>query len=146
MSYFDSAYIAKFYLEEPDSGAVCRLAESLGRVHCVAIGRVEVASAFHRKLQEGALTGPSFRAVMAQFSWDSAHGLWTWIPVTSRLIEAATRAMEGLSRSVALRSADALHLACAQQQGLRDVYTGDRHMTAAAPYFRVTAIAVQITR
>ena len=143
MGYFDSAYIAKFYLEEPDSDAVCRLAESLGRVHCIAIGRVEVASAFHRKRREGALAEPSFHAVMAQFAWDCAHGVWTWLPVTTRLIEAATMAMGGLPKSISLRSADALHLACAREHGLRDVYTNDRHMTAAAPHFHVSAIAVR---
>ena len=142
MSYFDSAYIAKFYLEEPESDAVCRLAESLGRVHCVAIGRVEVASAFHRKLREGGLGDASFRAVTAQFTSDCAHGVWAWIPVTSRLIELATRAMGGLPKSISLRSADALHLACAREHGLRDVYTSDRHMSAAAPHFHVRAIAV----
>ena len=142
MSYFDSAYIAKFYLEEPDSDAVCRLAESLGRVHCVAIGRVEVASAFHRKLREGALGDTSFRAVTAQFARDCAHSVWTWIPVTSHLIEVTTRAIEGLPKAIFLRSADALHLACAREHGLRDVYTNDRHMIAAAPHFRVSAIAV----
>ena len=41
MSYFDSAYIAKFYVDEPDSDAVRQLAESLGHVHCCALGLPE---------------------------------------------------------------------------------------------------------
>ena len=48
-----------------------------------------------------------------------------------------------LPKSISLRSADALHLACAREHGLRDVYTNDRHMTAAAPHFHVSAIAVR---
>ena len=36
MSYFDSAYIVKFYLNEPESDAVRRMAESLGHVLGVA--------------------------------------------------------------------------------------------------------------
>ena len=55
MSYFDSAYIAKFYLNEPESDAVRRLAESLGHVHCSALGSVEVEGVFHRKWREGAI-------------------------------------------------------------------------------------------
>ena len=41
MSYFDSSYIAKFYLDEPESDAVRRLAESLGQVrfHMAAAAR-----------------------------------------------------------------------------------------------------------
>jgi len=34
-----------------------------------------------------------------------------------------------------LRTADAVHLATAQQIGESDVWTNDRHMLAAAPYF-----------
>ena len=49
MSYFDSAYIAKFYVDEPESDAVRHLAETLARVHCCALGRIEVAGVFHRK-------------------------------------------------------------------------------------------------
>jgi hypothetical protein len=53
--YFDSAYIAKLYLAEPDSGAVRELAANLKAIACCAHGRVEVAYVFHRKLREGAI-------------------------------------------------------------------------------------------
>jgi len=50
--------------------------------------------------------------------------------------------MEGLPNAISVRSADALHLACAREHGLRDVDTSDRHLMAAAPHFHVRAIAV----
>ena len=53
MVYFDSAYIARFYLSEPESGRGRALAERQGNVCCSAIGRVETAQVFHRKLREG---------------------------------------------------------------------------------------------
>jgi uncharacterized protein len=137
LSYFDSAYIAKFYVDEPDSDAIRRLAESLGRVHCSAIGRIEVAAVFHRKLREGAFSSRAHGEVMSQFADDCAHGLWTWLPVTAGLVETTAAAFAGVPRAVCLRATDALHLASAREHGIEDVYTSDRHMSRAAPHFGV---------
>jgi len=142
VSYFDSAYIAKFYVDEPDSDAVRHLAETLGRVHCSALGRLEVAGVFHRKWREGAFTEREFGEVSAQFVDDCAAGLWTWFSVTDGLIGNATESVRTLSKRITIRSADALHLACARENGLRRVYTNDRHMLLAAPAFGVDAMAI----
>ena len=37
---------------------------------------------------------------------------------------------------------DALHLACAEEQGFQEVYTNDRHMLKAARYFHLTGVNV----
>ena len=137
MSYFDSSYIAKFYLDEPESEAVRGLAESLGQVRCAVIGQVEVAAVFHRKLREGAFDAATFREVMAQFTDDCGQELWTWLPLTTALAAKTVAAFTRLPRPVFLRSADALHLSCAHEHGLPEIYTNDRHMTAAARYFRL---------
>ena len=142
MSYFDSSYVAKFYLDEPESDAVRGLAESLGRVHCLVIGQAEVAAVFHRKFREGAFDAGAFREVMAQFDDDCGQGLWSWLPLTGALAARTAGAFSRLPRPVFLRAADALHLTAAQEHGLRDVYTNDRHMSAAARYFRLKARAV----
>jgi uncharacterized protein len=142
VSYFDSAYVAKFYLDEPESEAVRRVAESLGQVHCVVIGQIEVAAAFHRKFREGALDAGAFREVMAQFDDDCGQGLWTWLPLTTGLAAKAAAAFARLPRPVFLRAADALHLICAQEHGLREIYTSDRHMSSAARHFRLKALTV----
>jgi hypothetical protein len=137
VSYFDSSYIAKFYLDEPESEAVRHLAESLGQVHCAVIGHVEVAAVFHRKFREGAFDAGAFREVMAQFADDCGHGLWTWLPITTAVAAKTAAAFARLPRPVFLRAADALHLLCAQEHGLLEVYTNDRHMSAAARHFRL---------
>ena len=142
MSYFDSAYIAKFYLNEPESDAVRRLAESLGHVHCSALGRVEVAGVFHRKWREGAFTEGEFREVSAQFADDCVAGLWTWLSVTDSLIVNTAESVGALSKRITIRAADALHLVCAREHGLRRVYTNDRHMLLAAQAFGVDAMAI----
>jgi uncharacterized protein len=142
VSYFDSAYIAKFYLDESESEGVRRLAESLGQVRCAQIGHVEVAAVFHRKFREGAFDAGAFREVIAQFDDDCGQGLWTWLPLTSALVQRAAVAFTHLPRPVFLRAADALHLTCAQEHGLREIYTNDRHMSSAARHFRLKAMAV----
>ena len=143
MGYLDSGYIAKFYVDEPYSPWVRRLAESLGEVHCAALGRAEVASALHRKLREGTFSDATFRQVIAQFEDDCSQELWTWIPVTAAVLAATVGAIRRAPRSVFLRAADAIHLACAHESGFTEVYTGDRHMTLAAPHFRVTAVTIR---
>jgi len=137
VSYFDSSYIAKFYLDEPESEAVRRLAESLGQVRCAVIGRIEVAAVFHRKLREGAIDARAFREVIGQFDDDCGQGLWTWLPLTSELAARTAAAFARLPRPVFLRAADAVHLICAQEHGLAEIYTNDRHMSAAARHFRL---------
>lgn len=143
MSYFDSAYIAKFYVNEPESDAVRQLAESLGHVHCCALGRVEVTNVFHRKWREGAFTEGEFREVCAQFADDCVAGLWTWLSVTDSLIANTAESIRSLSKRITIRSADTLHLVCAREHGLRRVYTNDRHMLLAAPAFGVEAMAAK---
>jgi len=83
VSYLDSGYIVKFYVDEPDSPRVRQLAESSGEVHCAALGRAEVAAALHRKLREGVFSEAAFREVIAQFEDDCSSDLWTWIPLTA---------------------------------------------------------------
>lgn len=142
MSYFDSAYIAKFYVDEPESDAVRRFAEETVRVHCCALGRIEVTAVFHRKRREGALSKREFDEVSAQFVDDCAAGLWIWLSVTDPLVANVAESLRTLDKGIAIRSADALHLVCAREHGLRRVYTSDRHMLRAAPAFGVEAMGV----
>ena len=132
MSYFDSAYIAKFYLDEPESDAVRSLATELGRVYCSLLGRLEVASVFHRKRREGAFSDTAYREVTHQFDDDCAVGLWTWLPITAAIIESATVALNRLPKATFLRSADLLHIVTAIEHGLKDIYSNDRHLQIAA--------------
>ncbi len=68
--------------------------------------------------------------------------LWTWLPLTIALAAKSAAAFVRLPRPVFLRAADALHLTCAQEHGLRAIYTNDRHMTAAARHFRLKPMTV----
>lgn len=142
MSYFDSAFIAKFYLDEPESEAVRALAERLGRVCCNVLGRLEVASVFHRKWREVAFGDAAYKELSAQFDDDCAAGVWTWLPISPALIEVASNAMQGLPKTTLLRSADALHIVSAREHGLKEIYSNDRQLLAAAKHLNVKAMGV----
>lgn len=137
MIYFDSAYIAKFYLTEPDSSRVRSLAESEGWVCCSTIGRVEVAQVFHRKLREGKVSKAEALALFEQFDADCAIGLWTWLPLTEEFVVEAVAAFRRLAPKLVLRTADAIHLISAMQHGLKNVYTNDQRMLAAMSEFKL---------
>lgn len=137
MSYFDSAFIAKFYLDEPESDQVRSLAAELGRVHCSLLGRLEVASVFHRKRREGAFSDAAYREINAQFDEDCAAGLWTWLPITAAIIESAAATLTGLPKATFLRSADLLHIVTAIEHGLKDIYSNDPHLLMAAKQLKL---------
>lgn len=138
MIYFDSAYIAKFYLAEADSPRVKSLAEGEGRVSCSIIGQAEVAQVFHRKFREGHINRSDTRALFAQLEADRTIGLWTWLPLTEDLIAETIAAFRRLPHTTSLRTADAIHLVTAKQHGIRAVYTNDQRMLGAARLFKLS--------
>ena len=140
MIYFDSCYLAKLYLMESDSPRVRARAEASDGLACCATGRGEVVATFHRHFRERRLTQREFRLLAAQVEADLEGGLWSALPVTSSLVEAQARRMATLPASVFLRAADALHLACAAEAELREVYSSDRHLVAAASHFGLRAV------
>lgn len=142
MIYFDAAYIAKFYLDEPDSDAVRSLAEADGEVACCVHGRIEVLIAFHRKLREGAFTPKIFATVADQFEADCEAAIWSWLPISAKLVTRLSERIRHLDRSVFVRSADALHLASASEQGFHQIYSNDRHLLAAAIHFGLRGASV----
>ncbi|MCC5805447.1 MAG: type II toxin-antitoxin system VapC family toxin [Opitutales bacterium] len=137
--YFDSAYIAKLYLSESGSEAVRELAANLKAIACCAHGRVEVAYVFHRKLREGAIDREGLQARMDQLRLDTLRGFLRWLPMDNAIFEAAADRVRDLKADVWLRAADALHLACARENGFETIFSNDRHLLAAASHFGVKA-------
>jgi predicted nucleic acid-binding protein len=141
--YFDTAYLAKCYWNEPDGKLVRTLARKCSGLYSSAICIAEMACLAHRKVREGPATETD--AVMRRdlFLEDLKTGAITSIPVTERLllrVEATTRA---LSTSCYVRTFDALHLVTAADHGFTEVWTNDRHMLAAAPHFGLSGRSVQ---
>jgi predicted nucleic acid-binding protein len=136
--YFDTAYIAKCYLNERGSAEVRGLAGGAERVACCALGRLELAATIHRNLREGAISASQSRLILRQFDLDEADRIWTWLPVTPELLAAAAAKYRALRPSIYLRAADALHLVCAMEHGFNEFWSSDRHLLAAAPAFDLT--------
>jgi predicted nucleic acid-binding protein len=140
--YFDSAYVAKFYLDEPESDAVRARAVLEREVCCCVLGQAEVVSVFHRKWREKSRTKAEFRILMDQFEADCSAGLWTWLSMSSAVIKAATSTYGRIPESVFLRSADAIHLACAAEAGFKELYSNDRHLLSAASHFGLSGVVI----
>jgi hypothetical protein len=142
MIYLDTSYLVKLYADEPGADAVIAWVEGKGDFVCAAHGRLELFAAFKRHQREGALTGLGLRAIVQQVETDEASGLIQWLPVSTELIATACKQTLQLPPSVFLRAGDALHLACAADAGLKEIYSHDRHLLAAATLFKLKGVDV----
>lgn len=142
MPYFDTAYIAKCYLNEPNAARVRQLAYSSSGLASCELARVEFHAVVQRHLREGNLTADEAREVIEDFLLDEADGVWAWLPVTSNLLELTCRQIQKLPPNVFLRTVDAIHLTCAGVNGFQTIYSNDRHLLAAASYFNLSAINI----
>lgn len=133
--YFDTAYLGKCYWNEADGKAVRTLARQAEGLFSSAICIAEMACLAHRKVREGPATYEDAAVRRDLFLEDVHAGVITALPVTERLllrVEAVTRA---LPSSCYVRTFDALHLVTAADAEFTEIWTNDRHMLAAAPWF-----------
>ncbi len=137
MLYFDSNYILKCYLPEPDAHLVRALAARPVAKCCSMWGRVEVVAALHRKLREGSLTRSSQKLLWTRFEVDEAAGVWTWLPFDQAVQKAVAQTCLKLDAPVFIRAGDALHLVTAALHGFPEIYSHDKHLLKAAPEFGV---------
>jgi len=140
--YFDAAYIAKCYLNEPGAERVRDLARTADGLASCEWGRLEFACLVHRHLREGHLTTREAREVLGDFAEDEVAGVWHWLPLTSVLMQRAFLRVRELPRGTFLRAGDVVHLAAASEHGHRDIYSNDRHLLASAGHFGLTGVDV----
>ena len=133
--YFDTAYVAKCYLNEPDSAGVRAFARGVTGLTSSAWCRAELACVFQRHVREGRLRRSDARAIHQVFLDDVVDGAWTLLPVSAETLERVEEHVRRLRKNVFLRAGDAVHLATAVAAGFREVWTNDRHMLAAARSF-----------
>ena len=142
MIYFDAAYVAKCYLNEPGADRVRDVARHADGLASCELARIEFASILKRHVRERHITRREMSAVLREFEEDEGNGVWHWYAITSALVERARRTVLLLPSAMFIRSGDALHLTCAEEHGFREVYTNDRHMLAAARHFRLKGVDV----
>lgn len=144
--YFDTAYIAKFYLNEPDSAAVRAIIKKAPTLRCSAWALVELQCVFHRNMREGHITEAHANELATVFSEHVTMGLWRLIPVTEALLRRTGALVAAAPATVFLRSGDALHLVSALEAGEHEVWSNDRHLLAAAPHFGLAGRTVPLER
>lgn len=132
MIFCDTSAVAKLYVPEKESPAMRALLEAEDQVLVSELVRVELMGVFHRQLREKKWTREQFMTAVRQFTNDDLGGFWTWLSLDSTIVEAAAKIYTALPDAVFLRSADCLHLVTAMHHSFTDVYTYDKHQTAAA--------------
>lgn len=142
MIYFDAAYVAKCYLNEPGAERVREVARRADGLASCELARLELASILKRHVREGHVTRRGMAAILKEFEQDERDGVWQWFAVTSALLDKARHHVLNLPSTVFVRSGDALHLTCAEEHGFREVYTNDRQMLQAARHFDVIGVNV----
>lgn len=133
--YLDSAYIAKFYVNETDSDAVRGLIRQADALVTSAWSLGEVNCVFHRHMREGGLSVTQYHELARLFLKHVDEGLWSLIPVSDSLLMRVCSWVGSAPKSVYLRAGDAVHLTTAREFGEREIWTNDRHMLAAARHF-----------
>ncbi len=141
MIYFDTSYVARLYLEDPGWEKVRALAAT-DLLACCIHGRAETVAAFHRKFREGAVNTGDFAALLRQFDRECELAAFRWLPLSEAVISRLTRVYASLPATAVLRADDALHLACASENGLKRVYSNDVRLLASASHFGLAGVNV----
>jgi predicted nucleic acid-binding protein len=144
--YFDTAYLAKCYWNEPDGRLVRMLAQETSGLYCSAICIAEMACLAHRKVREGPATEADAIVRRDLFLDDLKTGVITAIPVTEHLLLRVETATRALPASCYVRTFDTLHLVTAADNGFSEIWTNDRNMLAAAPLFGLAGRSVLCAR
>jgi len=132
--YFDTSYIVRLYLEDPGWRTVREVAAT-DHVACCLLGRAEALAAFHRRFREGTFDPRDLHALLGQFDKECDAGAFQWLPFSAVVVSRMREVYAGLPKSVQLRAGDAVHLACAAENGFKEVYSNDHHLLAAAESF-----------
>ena len=140
--YFDTSYLAKFYLAEPESRAVREIVREADVNYTSRWAVLEFHAVLHRHVRESSITERDRTTLAKRINDHTETRLWTVVPLTETILEKTSAILLSAPRELFLRTADALHLATALHIGQREVWTNDRHMLAAAPHFDLTGRSV----
>ena len=140
--YFDTAYVAKCYLNEPGGVKVRKLAVEATGLYSSSWSVAELACALHRQIRDRLISEEEAARQRRYFLKDVRNGVWVLLPVSDRLLFELEARVGSLPASLFLRAGDAIHLVTAQGAGFSEIWTNDRHLLAAAPFFGLTGRSV----
>ena len=141
--YFDSAYLVKGYVGDPDSDKVRKLSTPTTKVYSSALCLAEFACAVLRLQREKFLTASQAAGARLAFLSNIREGLITLIPISEAILFSVQAFVETMPTNLFLRAGDAVHLASAQREGFAEIWSNDRHMLKAAAHFGLVGRSVQ---
>lgn len=141
MLYFDTSALLPYYRQEEASERVQTLLLAQSQPVLIShLTEVEVASALARWVRMGELDDAGANRIESAFLEDVRYGRFVRCPV--ELVH-YQRAIHWIgTRKTSLRTLDALHLACAEQQ-LACLITEDDALLSAALFFGLDARKVR---
>ena len=141
MICFDTSYVVRLYLEDPGWQEVRELAAT-DHIACCLLGYAEAVAAFHRKLRERVIDRAGLRALLDQFEGECDAGAFQWLPCPRLWLRDCGGPMRVFRSQMHLRAGDAIHLACAAENGFREIYSNDQHLPVAARHFSLRGVNV----
>ena len=141
-AYFDSAYMAKCYVNEPDSARVRTLLKRSGGAHSSSLSRAELAATLLRHVREGSLDRRQTTRLLADLVADIEAGVWTMVPVSDAFMDRVALRLSQVAPTTYVRAGDAVHLCAASEAGFGEVWTNDRHLLGAAAAFGLSGRSV----
>ena len=131
-AFLDTSSLVKLYDHtEPDIPALLESLAPVTRIVLSELSQVEFVSAFQRKVRRGDLSPTKAADVLTAF--EQSRTDYDWVALTAPVLALAARLLE-LHSSAALRSLDAIQLACALAPTSRAVlfFAHDQRLTMVA--------------
>jgi predicted nucleic acid-binding protein len=139
--YFDSSYLVRLYTRDHGWEAVRKLAQAAD-VACSAHGQAECVAAYHRKWRENTISQKDYEYVLEEFGDHCAQDAYHWLPLTDAIFGLVAKRYETLPTTMALRAADAMHLASAAANGFKEIYSNDVRLLAATKHFNLRGVNI----